>query len=159
MRKLILLFFIFVSISISAQFKFGGILGVGVGTESKAIPMDSFTVVYGGGPLVEYGGYGYSIRTGAVFQSTGQLQIPLQGIIKSSRQGGFFGLGVSLNAIHKKDSENPGFFDFILGNKIARNLDFSIGFSYPMKGSIQDAIVQIRMCIFPLSTCKEACGF
>lgn len=159
MRKLILLVLLFVSISMSAQFKFGALAGVGVGSDSEAIPMDSFTVVYGGGPLVEYGGYGYSIRTGAVFQSNGQLQVPIQGIIKSSRQGGFLGLGVSLNALHKDGDENPGFFDFILGNKISRNIDFSVGFSYPMKGNVQDAIIQVRMCIFPLSTCKEACGF
>ncbi len=159
MKKLLLLTLLFITVSVSAQFKFGAIGGVGIGSESTDAVLDSFTVVYGGGPLIEYGGRDFSIRTGAVFQSNEQILIPLQGIIKSSRQGGFIGLGASFNVLRKDSASVPGTFDLILGNKVARNIDFSVGFSYPMNGNLHDAVVQIRMCIFPLSTCKEACGF
>lgn len=157
MRKITLLIVLFVSVTMSAQFKFGGIMSVGVGSESTAIPMDSFNVRYGGGGLIEYGGFGYSIRTGAVYQSDDKLLIPLQFILKSSRKGGFVGLGVSFDVLRKDNT--MGYYDFILGNKVARNIDFSVGYSYPMKGGVQNSLLAIRMCIFPLSTCKEACGF
>lgn len=169
MRKVTLLIVLFISVTMSAQFKFGGIASVGVGSESTTIPMDSFNVRFGGGPLIEYGGFGYSIRTGAVFQSDSKkdslnvktpivrLMIPLQFILKSNRQGGFVGVGVSIDVLRQDDM--GGTYDFIVGNKVARNIDLSVGFSYPMKGGIQDALICLRMCMFPLSTCKEACGF
>jgi len=157
MRKLILLVFLFVSISMSAQFKFGAIGGVAIGSKDVVVPMDSFKTVFNVGPLIEYGGSGFSIRSGLVFQSDERLFIPLQGIIKSSRQGGFVGLGASFDMLNKAD--NKGMFDFILGNKFARNTDISICFSYPFKGTIHDALLSIRLTLFPLTTCKNACGF
>ncbi|MBN1463101.1 MAG: hypothetical protein JXQ69_05890 [Paludibacteraceae bacterium] len=164
MKKLFLLIALLVSLTASAQFKFGAIVGAGIGGD-QALPMDTFKVIGGLGPLIEYGGYGYSIRTGAVYQKTitgerndDYLMVPIQFIIKSSRQGGFVGGGVSLDALGK-GKENIGFFDVILGNKIARNMDISLSFSYPFKGNYQDAMLALRFCIFPLSTCKEACGF
>lgn len=166
MKKLILFIALFVSLTASAQFKFGAILGAGVGAgDDEVMPVDTFSTIGGLGPLIEYGGYGYSIRTGAVFQRTftarkneNYLMIPIQFILKSSRQGGFVGAGVSLDAL-SNGKENFGFFDVIFGNKVARNIDISLSFSYPFKGSIQDAMLALRFCIFPLSTCKEACGF
>ncbi len=160
MKKFILLSVLFIAVSMNAQFKFGAIGGVGVGSNSTTMPIDSFTTVYGGGPLVEYALTGFSLRTGAVYQSNNQLLVPLQGLIKTNTKGGFIGLGVSFNAFMDRVLDGtPGTYDLIFGNKVARNIDFSIGFSYPMKGNIHDAVLQIRMCIFPISTCSTTCGF
>jgi hypothetical protein len=172
MKKLIFLVLIFISLSTQAQFKFGAIGGVGVSTDSKKIPLDSFVCVGQIGPLVEYAGQGFSIRSGGVFQipmnsydSTSNkvgLSIPLQAIFRSSRRGGFVGLGASFEVLGLKNNKGDktyGSYDLIFGNKVARNIDFSVCFSYPMRGGLEDACLSIRMCIFPLSTCQEACGF
>jgi hypothetical protein len=155
MKKLLFLSLLFISISASAQFKLGGTVSAGFGSQSTAAPLDSFKFVGSAGIMGEITTHPVFFRTGFVFQGDGRQFIPLTLLFRASGTGAFLGGGVSL-AMGGKES----MYELIIGNKVSRNGDFYISFSHPLKGgTIQDCILAIHFTYYPLTTCGNSCEF
>ena len=152
MKKILVLCLLFVSVTLSAQFKLGVTAGGGVGSKSTVTPLDSFKFVGSLGISAEVRYNLVFFRTGVVFQNDNRTFVPLHLFVRTTPAGGFLGGGVSLAT-----NKGKSMYDIILGRKMSRNIDIALQYSHPLQGVFSESILGIHLTFYPFTTCGDNC--